>query len=224
MYFSDKPIIFRIMLDESKKRKIGLYPVFSLATIIIGATILTLPWVIGRAGLVLGLFIVLFSGSLSAYSGVLILKNGYGYFDFSTRCREVLGSWSVILAHLSSIVCLSIALTAFHIFLAENLYDIVNFFIDEAHAPRLKWWSIQTSGGIYALVLFCLVLIPKPTLLIKISSFAFLFVIAVSIIIIITGFSPKEGINMSTVKYVDTGFSSSIGVLSVCCFCKLCIY
>jgi hypothetical protein len=206
------------MLAKGQKKSKSIYPIFSLATIIIGATVLTLPWVISRAGLVLGLCIVLVSGFLSSYSGILILKNAYGYFDFSKRCKEVLGVWSVVFAHISSIVCLCIALTAFHIFLGENMYDIVNFFIDETGNTRPNWWNLNSSGGFVAVILFCLVLIPKPTLLIKASSFAFLFVIAVCIIIVITGFTPKGGIDMSTVKYFDTGFASSIGVLSVSFF------
>jgi hypothetical protein len=100
--------------------------------------------------------------------------------------------------------------------LGINLYDIVNFFIENAHNTIPTWWTVGTAGGIYALVLFCLVLIPKPTLLIKASSFAFIFVIAIGIIIIITGFFPEGGIDMSTVKYAEIGFGSSIGVLSVC--------
>ncbi|KAK2958150.1 Transmembrane amino acid transporter [Blattamonas nauphoetae] len=192
--------------------------IFSLAATMIGATIISLPWVISQSGLILGPVLVILTGFLSIYTGRLILKNSKGYHDFGQKCRDTLGAWSQYLAQGISVLVLLSAQISLHIFLSQNLHSLVNAFIAFTKHDSPTWWTTKISALIILAVEFPLVLIPDLTVILKISSFGIIAVLAVCVIVVFKGVTPPGGITMKDITYASPNFPVSLGVLSVSFF------
>ncbi|KAK2957195.1 Transmembrane amino acid transporter [Blattamonas nauphoetae] len=192
--------------------------VFSLAATLIGSTNISLPWVISQSGLILGPILIVFVGLLSAYSGHLILKNSKGYFDFGIKCRDTLGKWSEVLAQIISVVMMISAQISLHIFLSQNVFSLVNAFISFAKGVPPAWWKREIAALIILALEFPLTLLTNLKFIIRLSSFGFIAVLAVSVIVIVTGVTPPGGITLDGATMFSTNFPISLGVLSVSFF------
>ena len=174
--------------------------------------------VIAQSGLGLGIGIVFFTGLIACYTAHLILKHSYGHTDFSTRCKDVLGSWSLYISQLISVLIVLVAEISYHIFLSQNLHKVINAFIEFAGQTSPDWWTQKLCAAVVAIILLPLVLNPYPEIVIRASSYGIIAVITVAIIIIVTGLTPDGGIQFDDLEYAKTSFPKSIGVLSLSFF------
>ena len=166
----------------------------------------------------LGVGIVFFTGFIAWYTATLILKHASHIRDFALVCKQVLGTWSYYLSQLISVLVVLVAEISYHIFLSQNLHKVVNAFIDYAGGSSPDWWTQKLCAVFVAVILIPLVLNPYPEIVIRVSSYGIVIVIAVAVIIIVTGFMPDGGINTDDLEYVQTSFSKSVGTLSLSFF------
>ena len=159
-----------------------------------------------------------FAGYIAWYTATLIIKHSYGHHDFAFRCKEVLGSWSYYLAQLISVLVVLVAEISYHIFLAQNLYKVVNAFFEFFDSEAPHWWTQKLCAVFVAIILIPLVINPFPEVIIRISSFAIIIVLSVAIIVVVTGFTPDDGIQMDDIEYTNKKFFKSLGTLSLSFF------
>jgi len=161
--------------------------IFSLVSSMLGSSVLAVPWSIARGGLIGGTVAIVGLCLISYYTGWLILRNAQGKADFSDRCREVLGTWSLYAGQLASFIVLFGVLIAYHIIMSTNLLAIVDgasvLFGAKEEAVLPQW----VSPLIVLLVVFPLCLLRGLAVLVRLSSFGIISVLFLTAIIIYSG-------------------------------------
>ncbi|EKX43843.1 hypothetical protein GUITHDRAFT_110295 [Guillardia theta CCMP2712] len=112
--------------EEKKQRmkRIGIARVFTIVNVMLGSSLLVVPWAYSRSGLLPGAALVCGIGGFCRYTSSLILRWSEGHEDFSEMCKSYLGkpAWHVCLS--SSLVVLVGALLAYHTIMSDFLYSL----------------------------------------------------------------------------------------------------
>ncbi|EPB78265.1 hypothetical protein ANCCEY_02649 [Ancylostoma ceylanicum] len=114
---------------EQPKTQNSIVTIFSLWNTMMGVSLLSMPWALYQAGLVLGLAILLAMAFLCFYTAYLVIESPRGVdkidmrtVEFSDICREYLGKPGAIIALVFSITVLIGAVLAYWVLMSNFLY------------------------------------------------------------------------------------------------------
>lgn len=115
------------------KGQSSLSTVFSLWNTMIGSTVVTIPWAMEQAGIVLGLrmhyvVVILGVGIIAFYTCSIIVKLGFSMklYDTSDLIYAMWGKWGQRITVLMSAVLLLGALMAYNVILNSSFYLILD--------------------------------------------------------------------------------------------------
>jgi hypothetical protein len=73
--------------------------------------------------------------------------------------KESLGKWSSVIADFCSVFGMLAACISFHIYISENLFEIVIFIMKKLTVVIPHWWSMTSSAIISGFLILVLVLV-----------------------------------------------------------------
>jgi len=122
--------------DDNENRKQGdLISIFTTWNMMMGTSLLTIPWAIQQAGLTAGLIIIALLFTAAVYSAVILLK-GSKHLDvepttrlmpeFTLSCERLLGKWTLYVNMGSTVILLGGALIVYWIIIADLSRNVVN--------------------------------------------------------------------------------------------------
>ncbi|XP_063720806.1 neutral amino acid transporter 9-like isoform X2 [Symsagittifera roscoffensis] len=134
------PLSFYAVLPiEPGVKQSSIVTIFAIGNLMIGTSSLSMPWAIQQAGLLMGLFLILFMCALACYTVLVVVNltftyeanfNGGKPVDFSDVCQHYLGpvgKWAAVICSLLAIVG---AMFAYWILMTNFLYNDISFIVD----------------------------------------------------------------------------------------------
>ena len=98
-----------------------------------GTSLLSMPWALEQAGLVMGLFMMAFVAGLCLYTAYRILQvydiqsRTHNISEFNDLCGLLLGPWARITATIFSILAIVGAAIVYWVLLSNFLFSTVSF-------------------------------------------------------------------------------------------------
>jgi len=120
----------------SQSNQSSLVTIFSLWNIMLGTSLLSMPWALQQSGLLMGVFMTFLVTGVCCYTAHLILKEfeqhskGTDIRDFSDMCYHVLGRWGQVSAIFFSLLAILGCVIVLWILMTGFLYAIVGYFYD----------------------------------------------------------------------------------------------
>jgi hypothetical protein len=115
----------RVCLCMGSSWRMGLARIFTMVNVMLGSSLLVLPWAFAGSGLIPGTFLIFIVATFSHYTSSLIVKNSEGFDDFSDICLHYLGASAWHISLLSSLVVLIAALLAYHTLMSDFLHSLI---------------------------------------------------------------------------------------------------
>ncbi|XP_022823319.1 sodium-coupled neutral amino acid transporter 9 homolog isoform X1 [Spodoptera litura] len=226
---------------ERVKKQSSLVTIFSVWNTIMGSSLLTMAWGVERAGLPAALLLLAFMAALCLYTAYVLLKvnkhHGSASCEVPALCRELLGPWAEVVAHVFSVLVLLGANIVYWILISNFLYFTVNYFIDLSSSnvtqyntsllcPRhanqslllvepeedSPYWGLHTTVPVYvALLVFPLLNFKDVSFFTKFNSLGTLSVAYLLIFVLVKGYA--WGINIGSMM-TETHALRNAAVLS----------
>nr|CAB3266260.1 putative sodium-coupled neutral amino acid transporter 9 [Phallusia mammillata] len=119
---------------EDDKKQSSIVTIFSLWNMLMGSTLLSMPWAFGQAGLAQGILVQILMCTVAFYTAYILLKVSKKLADPITKempemldlCEKLVGRWAGWLAIIGSFVVMGGALIVYWIIMAQLLYNSVN--------------------------------------------------------------------------------------------------
>jgi len=134
--------------DAAQESSYGIARVFTIANVMLGSSMLVLPWAFDESGLVPGLLLLISIGIFCHYTSSLILKWSSGFDDFSDMCNHFLGSWAWHTSLVSSLLVLLGATCAYHTMMADFFHSLMS----DAKSQFVPEPQGQVAGVIWAIL------------------------------------------------------------------------
>ena len=115
----------RVCVCMGSSWRMGLARIFTMVNVMLGSSLLVLPWAFAGSGLIPGTFLIFIVATFSHYTSSLIVKNSEGFDDFSDICLHYLGEIAWHISLLSSLVVLIAALLAYHTLMSDFLHSLI---------------------------------------------------------------------------------------------------
>ncbi len=115
----------RVCVCMGSSWRMGLARIFTMVNVMLGSSLLVLPWAFAGSGLIPGTFLIFIVATFSHYTSSLIVKNSEGFDDFSDICLHYLGATAWHVSLLSSLVVLIAALLAYHTLMSDFLHSLI---------------------------------------------------------------------------------------------------
>jgi len=112
--------------DAPQASSYGIARVFTIANVMLGSSMLVLPWAFDGSGLIPGLLLLSTIGVFCHYTSSLILKWSTGFEDFSEMCNSFLGRWAWHTSLVSSLLVLLGAECAYHTLMADFFHSLMS--------------------------------------------------------------------------------------------------
>jgi len=130
---------------RKKMKQIGIARVFTIVNVMLGSSLLVLPWAYSRSGLLPGAMLVCGIGAFSRYTSSLILRWSEGHDDFSEMCKSYLGkpAWHICL--LSSLILLIGALLAYHTIMSDFLNSLSQAVMGGSDKSGSLFWAVARA-------------------------------------------------------------------------------
>ncbi|XP_078573678.1 neutral amino acid transporter 9-like isoform X2 [Branchiostoma floridae x Branchiostoma japonicum] len=128
-----------MFVDRSQKQG-SLITIFSIWNTMMGTSLLSMPWALGKAGFVLGLVIMVVMAGLTLYTCYRVIKSVEGVdqegevLEFSDVCRHYLGRWGEGCSVFFSLSALMGAMIVYWVLMTNFLYNVVSFAYENIHA------------------------------------------------------------------------------------------
>ncbi|KAF9421272.1 hypothetical protein HW555_002744 [Spodoptera exigua] len=226
---------------EREKKQSSLVTIFSVWNTIMGSSLLTMAWGVERAGLPAALLLLAFMAALCLYTAYVLLRvnkyHGSASCEVPALCRELLGPWAEVVAHVFSVLVLLGANIVYWILITNFLYFSVNYFVDLSTSNETEYntsllcprhaneslllvepekdspyWGLHTTVPIYvALLVFPLLNFKDVSFFTKFNSLGTLSVAYLLIFVIVKGYA--WGINVGSMM-TETHAVRNAAVLS----------
>nr|XP_006813416.1 PREDICTED: putative sodium-coupled neutral amino acid transporter 9-like [Saccoglossus kowalevskii] len=135
-------LVFPAILTDpaSQKKQSSIVTIFSVWNTMMGSSLLCMPWAIGEAGLVLGVFFLVFMAVLTCYTAYRVIRSLDGVerkddnvMEFSEVCSYYFGKWGLYISTVFSVSALLGGAMAYWVLMSSFLYHAVKYIYDEVN-------------------------------------------------------------------------------------------
>ncbi|XP_023336957.1 sodium-coupled neutral amino acid transporter 9 [Eurytemora carolleeae] len=134
---------------QTSGKQSSIVTIFSIWNTMMGTSLLSMPWALQQAGLVMGLFMMLIISGLCLYTAYRILQvysvqsRTVKISEFSDLCGLMLGKWAEILATIFSVLAVLGAAIVYWVLMSNFLFNTVEYIHDVATGVNI------TDTGVY---------------------------------------------------------------------------
>ncbi|XP_077863238.1 neutral amino acid transporter 9-like [Saccoglossus kowalevskii] len=147
------PSFFLLLPGRAAKGKqSSIVTIFSVWNTMMGTSLLSMPWAIGEAGLILGIVILIVMAGLTLYtcyrvvSSVAAVEQKGEVLEFSDVCHHYLGKWGEYCSVFFSLSSLLGAMIVYWVLLSNFLYHSVKFIYDDVNHVNMSSSGNVTDG------------------------------------------------------------------------------
>ncbi|XP_070563041.1 neutral amino acid transporter 9-like isoform X2 [Ptychodera flava] len=150
------PTSFFLLLPirKTEGKQSSIITIFSIWNTMMGTSLLSMPWAVGEAGLVLGIIILITMAGLTLYTCYRVVKSVDNFhkpgeiLEFSDVCRHYLGKWGEYCSVFFSLSALLGAMIVYWVLLSNFLFHTVKYIYEDVNHINMSAAINVTKGAI----------------------------------------------------------------------------
>lgn len=168
------PELFGLSVEEGVSQT-SWQTITSIVNTMMGSSIVAMPCAVAQAGLTAGTLCIALMGTLCCLTCLLVVQHGSKFSDFADFAGNFLGRRAKAVTWLFSVLVIVGASMAYHILMAQSLFQLVRAAANAAGAADTsRWWNVK-DAALCILVLYPVTNLKDMGLLVKFNSAGFIF-------------------------------------------------
>eukprot|EP00743_Colponemidia_sp_Colp-15_P001756 GILK01001917.1.p1 GENE.GILK01001917.1~~GILK01001917.1.p1 ORF type:complete len:450 (+),score=81.79 GILK01001917.1:80-1429(+) len=209
------------LLKSASVSEVGqpsIVTVFSIWNTMIGSSLVSIPWAVTEAGLVLGIFMIVAMAGIAYYTCWLTVKYGYRYDDFTDAVQKRFGNGAQRVTLFASVLLLVGALIAYHVLMRDALFSIVAHVLTSS-SQTIDLWTPTAAALVILATLFPITNLKNFSVFVKINTIGVVFVAVIVGFICYTGLTTfTEAGHDVEISYANQNWGPLAGMLSLSFF------